>query len=287
LTVADVGLIGVGLVGGALAERLVNDGWRLIGYDRRPERMQVLTSLGGTAFESARAVAEVVPYVVLSLPDSDAVEVVVREIEPVLRGRWIVDTTTGDPERTSIVGRRLKAAGIDYVDATIAGSSREVREGKVIVMAGGEVSQVGICSRLFESFAAQWFHVGPWGSGARMKLAINLVLGLNRAVLAEGLSFARACGLDPQTVLAILQASAAYSRVMDTKGPKMITGDFSPEARLSQHYKDVRLILEAGRRADIELPLSEVHERLLASAEGQGAGDLDNSAIIRAFGREV
>jgi 3-hydroxyisobutyrate dehydrogenase-like beta-hydroxyacid dehydrogenase len=283
LTVLDVGLIGVGLVGSALAERFIRARLRLVGYDRRPECMHTLAALGATAFESARAVAEVVRFVVLSLPDSDAVEEVIGEIEPVLRGRWVVDTTTGDPDRTAILGRRLKTADIQYVDATIGGSSQEVRDGKVIVMAGGEASEVAICARLFRTFALEWFHVGPWGSGARMKLVTNLVLGLNRAVLAEGLSFARAFGLDLQITLSILQASSAYSRAMDTKGPKMIAGDFAPEARLSQHHKDVRLMLNAALRAGVELPLSQVHDCLLAAAEEQGLGDLDNSAIIRAF----
>ena len=116
-----------------------------------------------------------------------------------------------------------------------------------------------------------------------MKLVVNLVLGLNRAVLAEGLSFARANGLDAEAALAILRAGPAYSGVMDTKGPKMLRGDFTPEARLSQHHKDVRLILESGLRAGIDLPLSRVHDRLLDAAEKQGLGDADNSAIIRAF----
>jgi 3-hydroxyisobutyrate dehydrogenase-like beta-hydroxyacid dehydrogenase len=118
-----------------------------------------------------------------------------------------------------------------------------------------------------------------------MKLVVNLVLGLNRAVLAEGLSFARACGLDGKAALNVLRAGAAYSRVMDTKGEKMLAGEFVPEARLSQHHKDVYLILDAARKSGIELPLSRVHERLLSEAEGIGCGDLDNSAIIRAYVR--
>jgi 3-hydroxyisobutyrate dehydrogenase-like beta-hydroxyacid dehydrogenase len=136
---------------------------------------------------------------------------------------------------------------------------------------------------LFRLCARQWFHVGPWGSGARTKLVVNLVLGLNRAALAEGLAFARACGLDLPAVLDVLRSGAAYSRAMDTKGRKMIEGDFAPEARLAQHLKDVRLILDAGRRSGATLPLSELHERLLAGQTDRGLGDLDNSAVIRAF----
>lgn len=116
-----------------------------------------------------------------------------------------------------------------------------------------------------------------------MKLVVNLVLGLNRAVLAEALTFAKSLGLEPQSALAILKASPARSEVMETKGAKMLAEDFSPQAKLSQHLKDVRLILAAGERTGALLPLSRVHRELLARAEAAGYGELDNSAIVRAF----
>jgi 3-hydroxyisobutyrate dehydrogenase-like beta-hydroxyacid dehydrogenase len=116
-----------------------------------------------------------------------------------------------------------------------------------------------------------------------MKLVLNLVLGLNRAVLGEGLAFARACGIDESVALDILRAGPSWSKVMDTKGEKMLTGDFEPQARLAQHLKDVRLILEAGRQSNAMLPLSKLHEQLLDELVQAGYGDLDNSAVIRAF----
>jgi 3-hydroxyisobutyrate dehydrogenase-like beta-hydroxyacid dehydrogenase len=285
LTVADVGLIGLGLVGSALAERFTGARLAVVGFDRRLEACDKLTALGGTAAESAIRVAEAVELIVLSLPDSDAVEAVIGEIGPALRGRTVVDTTTGDPERTAALGARLKAAGVDYLDATIVGSSRLVREGMAVVVAGGEAAVFRRCADLLDTFAAREFHVGPWGRGARMKLVVNLVLGLHRAVLAEGLAFARTSGFDPALALDVLRSGVAHSRVMDAKGRKMIEGDFAPEARLSQHHKDVHLILEAASRAGIDLPLSRIHDRLLTNLEEQGLGGLDNSAIIRAFGR--
>ena len=280
---ADVGLIGVGLVGSALAERFVAARRTVIGYDVRPEARANLTALGGTGAESAVLVAEEAPTVVLSLPDSDAVEAVIGEIEPVLRGRTVVDTTTGDPDRTAGLGQRLKAAGVDYLDATIVGSSRLVREGMAVVLAGGEIPVFRRCSDLLDTFASHEFHVGPWGSGARMKLVVNLVLGLNRAVLAEGLAFARACGFDPALALNVLKSGAAYSRVMDAKGRRMVEGEFTPDARLRQHHKDVRLILATAARTGATLPLTQLHDFLLADLVERGLGDLDNSAIIRAY----
>ena len=116
-----------------------------------------------------------------------------------------------------------------------------------------------------------------------MKLVVNLVLGLNRAVLAEGLSFAQATGVAPAKALEVLKASPAYSTVMDTKGEKMLTGDFTPQARLRQHLKDVNLILESAAASAANTPLSEWHAETLQALVDQGHGDDDNSSIIRAF----
>ena len=122
----------------------------------------------------------------------------IREIEPALGGRTVVDTTTGDPDRTAALGERLKATGVDYLDAMIvgfepAGPRRPCRRR----WQAERPRSFNGASHLLDTFAVHEFHVGPWGSGARMKLVVNLVLGLNRAVLAEGLAFARALGFDP------------------------------------------------------------------------------------------
>ncbi len=148
---------------------------------------------------------------------------------------------------------------------------------------GGDLNVFRECEDLLRCFSSQSFHLGPCGSGARMKLVLNLVLGLNRAVLAEALGFASTNGISLDTALKVLKATPAYSRVMDTKGARMITANFTPEARLSQHLKDVRLIRSAGQRNGAFLPLSSLHEELLVKAEAQGLGPLDNSAIVRLF----
>jgi 3-hydroxyisobutyrate dehydrogenase-like beta-hydroxyacid dehydrogenase len=180
-------------------------------------------------------------------------------------------------------GQRLFSRGVGYLDATISGSSADASRGEVIVMAGGRPETFAACTDLFAALARQWFYLGDWGSGNRVKLVTNLVLGLNRAALAEGLALAEAMGLDAQTTLTVLRQSAAWSRVMDTKGRKMILRDFSPQARLSQHLKDVRLILAEAAKRGLDLPLSAVHCRLLENLESAGYGGADNSAIVEAF----
>ena len=116
-----------------------------------------------------------------------------------------------------------------------------------------------------------------------MKLITNLVLGLNRAALAEGLAFAEALGVDLRAALEVLQDSAAASTVMNAKGEKMIAADFSVQARLNQHLKDVNIILDLAKSLSLNLPLSATHQRLLELAQSLGYGEQDNSAIIRAY----
>ena len=279
-----VGIIGVGLVGTALAERLIAANYSIIGFDQRAEQMTELVRIGGEAACCAGDVASNCKRILLSLPTSEIAGAVLAEILPKLSsGAIVIDTTTGAPEDAMRFGSMLKQAGFEYLDATIGGSSRQVRIGEAIFLCGGSKDGFARCEDLWAHCCKTAHYVGPVGSGARMKLVMNLVLGLNRAVLAEGLEFARASGIDPHIALEILKTSPAYSRAMDTKGQRMLNEEFEPEARLSQHLKDVLLILASGEQFDARLPLSEAHRQLLEEAVEAGYGAADNSAVIKAF----
>jgi 3-hydroxyisobutyrate dehydrogenase-like beta-hydroxyacid dehydrogenase len=281
-----VGLIGVGLLGTALAERLIGGGFDVFGYDVDPGRREALARLGARAAASAGAVLSACPRVLLSLPDLGVVAAVLEAEAASLRaGQVLVDTTTGAPPQAERLGADLAERGVDYLDATVSGSSAQVRRAEATLLVGGPEGAFARCRDLFGCFAQAAHHVGPCGSGTRMKRVTNLVLGLNRAALAEGLAFAAALGLDGARAMALLRDSAAYSRVMDSKGEKMVRGDFEPQARLAQHLKDVRLILVAAEASGLRLPLSLAHRRLLEAAEAAGYGGLDNSAVIRAYDR--
>jgi 3-hydroxyisobutyrate dehydrogenase-like beta-hydroxyacid dehydrogenase len=191
----------------------------------------------------------------------------------------LIDTTTGVPEQSAAMCVHMASLGIQYLDAPISGSSEQTRRGEATVMVGGERDAFEACNDLWPMLGANIYHVGASGSAAKMKLVSNLVLGLNRAALAEALVFAQGIGVDPASALAVLRGSMAYSRVMDVKGQKMLDEDFTVQARLAQHLKDVRLILASG----LTLPLSETHRQLLEQAEAMGLGEADNSAIIKAI----
>ena len=245
----SIGLVGLGLLGSALADRLLSRGWSVSGFDVDSDRRVALSQAGGVALTGLSDVSAF-DVILLCLPTSQVVAAVVSSLKDELRaGQTIVDTTTGSPADVESVAAVLAGLGVDYLDATVGGSSQQARDGDVIIMAGGPIDAFDRCRELFDDLSKRSFHLGPAGSGSRMKLAVNLVLGLNRAVLAEGLGFAESLGLDLTTTLDVLKASPAASTVMETKGAKMLQQDFKPQARLAQHLKDVQIILDMGQTA--------------------------------------
>jgi len=274
-----VGLIGTGLFGTALAERLLAGGFPVVVFNRTRAKAEPLLARGARWSDNPLADCR---RVIFSLFTTEQVEQVYDRLgaRP-LGGQIVLDTSTSDPQHTIAMGTRLAASGVSYLEAPFSGSSEQTRNREATALVAGEREPFNACHDLWECLAAKTYYVGAWGNAAKMKLVTNLVLGLNRAALAEGLVFAEAAGLSMDDALDVLLNSPAYSRTMDAKGPKMIRGEFTPQARLAQHIKDVRLILEEAARGGASLPISEVHLELLEQAEAAGLGELDNSAIIR------
>lgn len=281
----QVGVIGLGLMGTAMVGRLLEHGYTPHVWNRTRAKADALLAAGAVWSDCPPVGCD---RVLLSLFSSDVVTEVLEPLLDRLRpGQILIDTTTGNPDQSEAWGRRLAGMGVAYLDAPISGSSEQTRRGEATVIVGGERTAFDACADLWPVLGRNVFHVGPTGCAARMKPVGNLVLGLNRAALAEGLAFAESLGLDPRAALEVLRASPAYSRQMDTKGQKMLDRDFTPQARLSQHLKDVRLILQAAAAAGLTLPLTDAHRRLLEQAETLGLGDLDNSAVVEAVRRKT
>ncbi len=276
-----ISVVGLGLMGTAITERLLEHGWQVLVWNRTRDKADPLISVGARWTQDPFAESD---RILISLYTSDVVKEVLSQMRESLRsGQIIVDTTTGEPQQSSAMSVDLSSRKIDYLDAPISGSSEQTRRGEATTMVGGSRAAFDACADLWTVLGRNVFYVGPSGSAAKMKLISNLVLGLNRAVLAEGLAFASAIDVDKTAALEILRGSMAYSRAMDVKGQKMIDGDFRVQARLSQHLKDVRLILQAASAGGRSLPFSQVHAHVLERAEEMGLGDLDNSAIIQAI----
>jgi 3-hydroxyisobutyrate dehydrogenase-like beta-hydroxyacid dehydrogenase len=283
-TMQEVGLVGIGLVGAALAGNLLKSGYRVYGYDIDSSRRELFGEMGGTTMESAAAVAARCTVALLSLPDTATVLNAVEGAQGLLQAsripRIIIDTTTGDPEQTMALAGRLQSRGVGFLDATISGSSEQIRDREGVFLIGGKRTDHDACEPIFRTLAKKYFYIGSSGSGSKTKLASNLILGLNRLALAEGLIFAEKLGLDLHRFLEVIRHTPAYSAAIEVKGEKMISGDFSPQSKISQHRKDLRIILEYGRKLRQPLPLSESHYNILGSAEENGLGNADTCAVI-------
>lgn len=289
-----IGVVGIGLVGTAIGERLLEAGWSVGGCDVNAERIAHLRACGATAFETPDKLAAFADRVVLAVFDDNDIERALWGEQGLLSGpvdagrrlHSIISVTTSDPDRIPAFAERCARQGVAYLDATVSGSSGQVRRGDSVMMVGGDAAAAERNSDFFDAIAKQWFHVGGSGAGARAKLVVNLVLGLNRAALGEGIAFAEKLGLDAGSMMGVLKASAAFSQVMNIKGERMLKRDYAPEGRLRQHAKDVTLILAQAQRLGMRLPLSRVHDELLQRAIADGDGDIDNAAVIEVIRRQ-
>jgi putative dehydrogenase len=279
-----VGLIGVGLMGEVYARRLIAAGFGVIGFDVDSERNERLVQIGGRTGSLADIARQCDP-IVLAVFSTDQVEDVVENaLVPGAAAKIVICTSTCDPDRIAALGARV-AQEIRFVEAPVSGTSAQVRQGDGVGLIGGDVATAQIAAPVLEALFPKRFHIGKIGDGGRAKLAINLILGLNRLALAEGLVFAARLGLDPAAFLAVARASAAASQVMDTKGPKMVAGEFAPEGRVRQTLKDTHLMLDQARKIGQELPLLAVHAAVLAACVDHDEGEMDNSIVIEEIRR--
>jgi putative dehydrogenase len=289
-----VGLIGAGLMGTACAKRLLAAGFEVLGYDVDANKLGALAELGARAAGSAAEVARACDRAVLAVFNTDQVEETIEGPQGLLSSRsrgappiTAICVSTCDPDRIAALAARLPADRLRYVEAPVSGTSEQTARGDALGLVGGDPAAAESARDVIEAICPRWHHIGPAGSGGRAKLAINLILGINRAALAEGLVFAERMGLAAESFLKVARESAAYSQAMDIKGGKMVSGDFSPQGYVTQSLKDFSLMLEQARRLRQRLPLGELYASLMEGCVAAGEGGLDNSAVIREIRRRI
>ncbi len=276
-----IGVFGLGLIGGALAGRLIAAGYDVIGLDPSVERCAELKALGGTQGTPDQVwSADVVFSCVF---DTDQLAALIASAPDTATP--LISMSTCDPDRMQALADDAATRGITLIEAPISGTSKALAAGDVLLLVGGDEAAVAQIAPVLDALSRQYLHVGDIGNGNRAKLAINLVLGLHRAALAEGMVFAEALGLDAADFLAMAKASAAYSAVMDSKGQLLVDRDFTPQGRIVQSAKDFNLIRDSACAAGQGLPFTETYLAMMRDALAQGEGDLDNSAILLPIAR--
>ncbi|HEV8518450.1 MAG TPA: NAD(P)-dependent oxidoreductase, partial [Burkholderiales bacterium] len=212
----------------------------------------------------------------------------VLSVTPVASGaRIAMNVTTSDPERVMALAARVARRGLTLLEVPLSGTSEQVAQGEGVGLIGGERAAFEACADILDAICPRRYFVGAAGNGAKTKLAVNLILGLNRAALAEGLVFAERLGLDPRAFLEVARGSAAYSQIMDIKGEKMLNGDFAAHGKITQHLKDVHMMLDHAQRMRQALPLMQVVGEMLESCVSHGEGEWDNAAVIQEIRRRM
>lgn len=280
----SVGLIGLGLMGEVYASRLIAAGVDVIGFDVEAARNERLLQIGGRVGSLADIARDCDPIVVAVFSTDQVEDVVELALLPAAAGKIVICTSTCDPDRLAALGARIEKQ-LRFLEAPVSGTSAQVRHGDGVGLIGGDAQVAQAAAPILDVLFPTRFHIGKIGDGGRAKLAVNLILGLNRLALAEGLVFAARLGLDEAAFLDVARSSAAASRVMDTKGPKMVTRDFAPEGRVRQTFKDARLMIEQASKIGQELPLLAVHAAVLEACLRHGEGERDNSIVIEEIRR--
>ncbi|HLF61542.1 MAG TPA: NAD(P)-dependent oxidoreductase [Acidimicrobiia bacterium] len=286
-----IAVIGLGLMGSRMSARLLEAGHPLRGYDPDPDRSAEFAGLGGVAARSPAEAVQGCWAALLSLPNSDISRQVCLGVDGIRESGtslWVYDATTGWPEDAIEIAAELSEADITYSDATVSGNGELAERGELVVMMGGAHEAYEKGRHIFEAIGRSHHHVGPVGSGSRMKLIVNHVLAIHRMALAESIVVAELAGMDLETTLTVLKDGLAYSRAMDAWGDRMVAADHEPPfSRLRQSHKDSRLIVDHGLGLGATMDLALVVKAALSEGEEVGLGDFDNSAVVEVVRRRA
>ena len=280
-----IGIVGLGLLGHAVASRLIHAKYSVVGYDVVPEKVRALADIGGRAAQSVAEVDTLADAICFVLPSLASVEETILGLgHDVARpGRPVIQMSTISPALTEKLARAVTGRGRRFLDCPISGTSAQVERGDGIVLVGGDPGDFDRWRAVLESVLPRAYYVGTAGQAMLLKLIANLLVALHSAAAAEALSMARRGGLDPARALEILIASAANSKMLEVRGPSIVRGEFPAQMKLELFMKDLHLIQDAARSTGAPLPLTDVAERLYATVYEAGHGGEDLSVVVKAF----
>ena len=280
-----IGVVGLGLMGQSLIKRLDDASMSVLGFDINPEQVK---KLGEHRFASIPKIATSCEIIFLAVFNTTQVRETLFATDGLFahakQPLIVICTSTCDPGEIAQIAHETENAGHHFFELPISGTSMQLARGDCLGLMGGDLELSQKLHDVLEVITPHRQYIGPAGDASKAKLAINLVLGLHRAALAEGLNFGVKLGLDPEKLLQTLQQSAAASNVMPIKGPLMVARSYDkPQSKVAQSLKDFSLIADLAMRADLNLPLAQVYIQLLETQLNDGHGDADNAIIYEAI----
>mmetsp|Transcript_30430 Transcript_30430/g.55493 ORF Transcript_30430/g.55493 Transcript_30430/m.55493 type:complete len:292 (+) Transcript_30430:91-966(+) len=283
-TKARVGYLGMGIMGSAMAGRLVDAGYPVTVWNRSKDKCEPLAAKGAKVANTPKEVIEAcdITFACTSDPFS-AREVVFGDngvLSGITAGKKYVDMSTVDEETPKAIAAAILAKGGQFVEAPVAGSKGPALQGQLVILAAGDEALKKEADPCFDILGKKTFFLGDVGCGARMKLVINMMMGINMVALSEGLAVGTSAGLDGAQIMDVIKESAIASPMYGLKGPKMLAGDFDPNFPLKHQQKDVRLALALGDEFAQPLPLAAAANEAFKAARAAGKGDDDFSAVF-------
>jgi 3-hydroxyisobutyrate dehydrogenase len=276
----EIAWIGTGIMGAPMVRRLLRAGHRVRVYNRSAEKARALAADGATVAAEAAEAARGADAVFIMVSDTPDVESVVAKIEPALaRGQLVIDMSTIAPEAERTIAARLAQAGADYLDAPVSGGETGAIEGTLAIMVGGDKVAFDCARPVFEHLGKRITYMGPSGAGQMTKLANQIAVSVALEAAAEALAFAKAGGLDPSQVLEAIGAGAAASWQLNNLGPKIIASDWRPGFFIKLIRKDLRLVGEAARDAQLALPGLALMTSMFETAAAMGH-DMDGTQAV-------
>ena len=284
---AELGFIGVGIMGKPMAGHLVKAGHKVLVYDVNAAAVQELAAKGAVACKSSKEVAEKTGIIFIMVPDTPDVEAVLFGkgglAEGLKAGSIVVDMSSISPIATKEFAKRLAAMGVQMLDAPVSGGQVGAENATLSIMVGGDPGVFEKIKPYFELMGKNIVHIGGNGDGQTCKVANQIVVALTIEAVAEALLFASKAGADPVKVRAALLGGFAQSRILDLHGERMIKRTFNPGFRIRLHQKDLNLALQAARSMGMSLPNTATAQELFNAVAAQGGIDLDHSALVLAL----
>ncbi len=282
MTKRKAGVIGLGIMGGAMARNLVERGWDVIGFDTDPSRRNALALAGVTIADGASAVASRASMMITSLPNADAANAVATEIAACGQpARIIVETSTftiADKLRFKAI---LEPAGHIALDCPLSGTGAQAAVRDLVVYASGDKAAIARCADLFADFAKQSADLGDYGNGSRMKFVANHLVAIHNVASAEAMLLAERAGLDLNQVIEMVAPGAGGSRMFQMRAPMMANRSYEPATmRISTWKKDMAIIAEFAGELGCETPLFTLTQPVYTQAMAMGLGPQDTAAVF-------
>jgi putative dehydrogenase len=275
-----IGIVGLGIMGSAIASHLVRSGHRVAGYDVRAARLRDLRAAGGSVAGDCGDVAARSHVVITSLPSADALVHTVDALVQVARPRQIVVETSTLPIKVKQRARtRLRSRGIELLDCPISGTGAQARNKDIVVYASGARAAYGRVSRVLDVFTRAHYYVGPFGDGSKVKFVANLLVAVHNVAAAEALVLAMKAGLNPAKVLKLVAEGAGSSRVLQLRGPMMVKGNYRQATMtMATWQKDMAIIAAFARQLGVATPLFSATAPIYAEAV-KTRGQEDTAAV--------